>query len=222
MRELQVLLLKKKCFGNQITEQIDKLNRRINRNWISNAAKSMEWHGRIDESYDWNLKFESLVNDRRFALSVDNDNAIGGLSGTEAELLVARAKLLGTVAVGEESTGAPERTGRRAVAADFFGHKVKDFIEERVGVDEHEASVLAGEGRDEIEGTTHAYQGLIGIDNGHFVAKAVSVFFEMMSGNLTTNVGIGAQKLLYHYRMDRHASTADDDDDACSQLLFLN
>lgn len=202
-----VVLLEKQCFGNQITEKIDKLNRGVNGNGISNAAESMERHSRINKSDNWNVKFESLVNNRRLALSIDNDDAIGRLSGTEAKFLVARSKLLGTVAVGEKSTSTPERIGRGTVASNLFGHKFEDFIEERIGVDEHESTIMASKGRDEIDSTSHTNQSLIGIDDCHSVAKAVSVIFEMMSGDLTTNVCICAKKLLYHYRMNRHASS---------------
>ena len=45
----------------------------------------------------------------------------------------------------------------RAVETDAFGHLVEDFVEERVGVDEHEAAVVAGEGGDEIEGAAEGY-----------------------------------------------------------------
>lgn len=116
-----VLLLEKQCFGNQITEKIDKLNRGVNGNGISNAAESMERHSRINKSDNWNVKFESLVNNRRLALGIDNDDAIGRLSGTEAKFLVARSKLLGTVAVGEKSTSTPERIGRGTVACKLRG-----------------------------------------------------------------------------------------------------
>lgn len=154
--ELQILLLEKQCFGNQITEEIDKLNRGINRNRISNAAESMKRHGRINERHNRNLKFISLVDNRRFTLSINNNDAIRRLGGTKTKPLVTRAKLLRVVTVSEESTSAPERIGRRTIAVNFFGHELEDFVEERVGVDEHEASVLASEGRDEVEGTTHA------------------------------------------------------------------
>lgn len=78
------------------------------------------------------------------------------MSGTEAELFVARTELLGTVAVREETTGAPERVGRGAIGANLLGHEFEDFVEERVGVDEHESSVLACEGSHEVAGTAHA------------------------------------------------------------------
>lgn len=132
------------------------MNRRINGNGISNAIESMDGHCRIDKSDNWNVKFESFVDDRRFTLSVDNDDAIRWLSGTETKPLVARTKLLRAVTVGEEPTSAPKNVGRRTVTTDFFGHKFEDFIEERVGVDEHEASILTRERRNEVEGTAHA------------------------------------------------------------------
>lgn len=132
------------------------MDRGIDGNGISNAAVSVDGHGRVNESDNWNLEFESLIDDGGLALSVDDDDAIWWLSGTKAELLIARAELLGAVAVGEKATVAPERVGRGAIRANLLGHEFEDFVEERVGVDEHESSVMACEGSDEVAGTAHA------------------------------------------------------------------
>lgn len=195
----------KQSFGNQITEEINELNRIVGGNRISNAAVDIEGHGGVDQCNNGNLKLESLVDDGRLAVGVDNDDAIGGLGGAEDELLVAGAELLGTVTVGEEAAGAPEGAGGRGVGANLFGHEVENVVEERVGVDEHEAGVVAGEGGDEVEGAAHANEGFVGVDDGHFVAEAIGVALEMVSSNSSTHLRIRAQQLLYHYRMDRHA-----------------
>jgi len=201
----RLALLMKQSFGNQITEEINELNRIVGGNRISNAAVDIEGHGGVDQCNNGNLKLESLVDDGRLAVGVDNDDAIGGLGGAEDELLVAGAELLGTVTVGEEAAGAPEGAGGRGVGANLFGHEVENVVEERVGVDEHEAGVVAGEGGDEVEGAAHANEGFVGVDDGHFVAEAIGVALEMVSSNSSTHLRIRAQQLLYHYRMDRHA-----------------
>lgn len=200
-------LLMKQCFGNQITEQINKLNRIVGGNRISNAVVDIGGHGGVDQCNNGNLKLESLVDNARLAVGVDNDDAIGGLGGTEDELLVAGAELLGAVAVGEEAAGAPEGAGGGGVGANLLGHEVEDVVEERVGVDEHEAGVVAGKGGDEVEGAAHANEGFVGVDDGHSVAEAIGVALEMVSNNSSTHLRIRAQQLLYHYRMDRHAFT---------------
>lgn len=176
----------------------------IGGNRIGNALIDVEGHGGVDQGDDGNLKLESLVDDRRLTLGVDDEDAIGRLGGAEDELLVARAELLGAEAIGEEAAGAPERVGGGAVGAHLLGHEVEDFVEERVGVDEHEAAVVAGEGGHEVAGTAHANEGLVGVDDGHFVAEAIGELLQMVSGNTSTHLSIGAKQLLYHHRMDRH------------------
>lgn len=200
----RLALLMKQCFGNQITEQINELNRIVGGNRISNAAVDIEGHGGVDQCNNGNLKLESLVDDGRLAVGVDNDDAIGGLGGAEDEFLVAGAELLGAVTVGEEAAGAPEGAGGDGVGANLLGHEVEDVVEERVGVDEHEAGVVAGEGGDEIECAAHANEGFVGVDDGHLVAEAIGVALEMVSSNSSTHLRIRAQQLLYHYRMNRH------------------
>ncbi|KAL0007800.1 hypothetical protein SO802_009302 [Lithocarpus litseifolius] len=64
------------------------------------------------------------------------------LRRSEAELLVLRPELLRAPTVGEETTGAPQSVMVRIVEMDLLGHLVEDLVEERVGVDEHEASVV--------------------------------------------------------------------------------
>lgn len=164
----------------------------------------MERHGGVDQGDNGNLKLESLVDDGRLALGVDDDDAIGRLGGAEDELLVAGAELLGAVAVGEEAAGAPEGAGGGAEGADCGGHEVEDVVEERVGVDEHEAAVVAGEGGHEVAGTAHANEGLVGIDYRHFVAESVRVLLQVVGCHSPTHLSVRAQKLLYYDRMDRH------------------
>lgn len=181
------------------------MDRIIGGNRIGNAVIDIERHGGVDQCNDGNVKLESLIDDGRLSFSVDNDNAIGRLGGTEDELLVARAELLRAVAVGKEAAGAPERVGGGAIGADLFGHEVENVVKERVGVDEHEAAVVAGQGGDEVAGTAHANKSLIGIYYGHFVAESVRVLLQMVSSNSPTHLSIRAQQFLYHDRVDCHA-----------------
>ncbi|QHO00440.1 uncharacterized protein DS421_13g406570 [Arachis hypogaea] len=128
----------------------------------------------------------------------------GGWVGAEDELLVARAELLGAVAVGEEAAGAPEGVGGGGVGADAGGHKVEDVVEERVGVDEHEPTVAACKGLHEVQGAPHAYQGFVRIYDCHLVPHAIRVLLQVMRRHSPPHLCIRAQQLLYHYRMHRH------------------
>lgn len=182
------------------------MNRRIGGNGISNAFVTMERHARVDESDNGDLKLMSLVDNGRLAVSIENEDAIRGLGGTKAELLVARTELLGTVGIGQEATGAPEGVGGGRVGPNLLGHELEDFVVERVGVDEHEAATLAGEGGHEVARAAHANEGLVGVDDHHLVTEAIGVDLEMLLSNSPTQLGVRAQQLLNHDRMDRHAS----------------
>ena len=155
-REAELVLLKKQGLGDQVTEQVNELNRRIGGNRVGDALERVEGHGGVDQGNNGDLKLVSLVDNRRLRVSVDDDDAVGRLGGAEDELLVARAELLRAVAVGEEAAGAPEGVGGGGVGANARGHEVEDVVEERVGVDEHEAPVAACQGRHEVEGAAHA------------------------------------------------------------------
>lgn len=65
------------------------------------------------------------------------------------EFLVPGAELLGAATVGEESP----KTPRGVIgAADFGGHLGDNLVAEGIGVDEEEAGIKAGKGRDEVAG----------------------------------------------------------------------
>lgn len=152
----EVVLLEKEGLGEEVAEQVNELYRGVGGDGIGNAAERVEGHVGGDEGDDRDVEAGRLVDDGGLGVGVEDDEAVGGLGGAEDELLVAGAELLGAVAVGEEAAGAPEGAGGGGVGADAGGHEVEDVVEERIGVDEHEAAPAAGQGRHEVEGAPHA------------------------------------------------------------------
>lgn len=115
------------------------------------------------------------------------------MGGPEANLLTAGPELLGAVAVGEEPTSAPQQVHGGAVAADLLRHLLDDLIPEGVGVDEHEAGLLLGEGGDELGGGAEADECSIRVDDGHAIAGSIGELLEVVGCYSTTQMGVGAQ-----------------------------
>lgn len=82
-----------------------------------------------------------------------------------------------------------------------------DFLEQRIGIDEHEAALLANDGSHEVASIAHADEGFVGVDNGHAVAEAIGVELEMVLGDAAAEVGVGAEKLLDYDGVESHGAT---------------
>lgn len=117
---------------------------------------------------------------------------------------MARPELLGTVAVREEAASAPQHVHGGAVAPNPLRHLLDDFVPEGVGVDEHEAGLLLGEGGDELGGAAEADEGAVGVDDGHAIAGSVGELLEVVGGDTAAQMGVGAEQLLYDYGVESH------------------
>lgn len=201
-------MLEEQGFGDEVAEEVNELEGGVGGDGVGNAGEGVEGHGGVDEGDDGDVELEGLVEDGGLAVGVDDDDAVGGLGGAEAELLVAGTELLGGVAVGEEAAGAPEGVGGGGVGAEALRHQLEDVVEERVGVDEHEPPLLPCQRRHEVARAPHAYQRLVGVDDRHLVAEPIRVHLEVMRRHPPTTLRIRAQQLLYHDRMDRHSQSA--------------
>lgn len=201
-------MLEEQGFGDEVAEEVNELEGGVGGDGVGNAGEGVEGHGGVDEGDDGDVELEGLVEDGGLAVGVDDDDAVGGLGGAEAELLVAGTELLGGVAVGEEAAGAPEGVGGGGVGAEAPRHQLEDVVEERVGVDEHEPPLLPCQRRHEVARAPHAYQRLVGVDDRHLVAEPIRVHLEVMRRHPPTTLRIRAQQLLYHDRMDRHSQSA--------------
>lgn len=90
------------------------------------------------------------------------------------------------------------------VDSNLAGHLLDDLIEEWIGVDEEKVGLLASEEGDEVAGISQAYECLVRVDDGLTVADAISEDLEMVLGHAPTLVGVRAEELLYHSRVDCH------------------
>lgn len=187
------LLLQQKSLGDQITEQIDELHGIVGRDRVGDSLVNVERHGGVDKGHDGNLKLLGLEDDGRLSLGVEDDDAIGGLRGSEAELLVARTEPLGAETVGEEASGAPEGVLVGVVEADPLGHLLEDLVKERVGVHEQEAGLLPSHGANEGAGAAERDKGFVRVDDGHAIADAVRVSLEVVGRHAPPQVGVRVQ-----------------------------
>ena len=196
------LLLVKKCLGYQITKQIHKLHWIFSWNRIGDLLKRVQRHTRIHHRNNRYLQPRRLLNHRRLPFGIQNHDTVRRLTRAENDLLVSGPKLLGTRTVGEKAAEPPGGVGGEA--SDFSGHLLDDFVEEGVGVDKEETTLLADEWGHEVAGISHADEGLVGVDDGAPVAEAIGVDLEMVLHQAPPHMGVGAQKLLYNERMYRH------------------
>lgn len=117
------------------------------------------------------------------------------------KLLVPGAKLLGAAAVGQEAAEPPRGV---VAAANSLRHLVDNFVEQVVGVDEQEPALVADQIADKLAGVPETDQGLVGVDDGHGVARAVGVDLEVVGGDAAAQMAVRAQELLDNNRVYSH------------------
>lgn len=122
----------------------------------------------------------------------------------EAELLLPRPELLRTTTIGQNAASLPQNIVARRVKPNFFRHLLHNFVKERVGIDEHEPSLLANQRADEITSGAHTDQSLIGIDDVHAVPDPVREEFEVVISHAAADVSVRAEELLNQDRMESH------------------
>ncbi|PON41383.1 hypothetical protein TorRG33x02_338250 [Trema orientale] len=176
-----IVVVKKEGLGDEIAEEVNKLEGVIGGDGIGDLREVVQGHSGVDEGDDGNAEAMGLEDDRGLAVRVEDDEAIRGLSGTEAELLVAGAELLGAEAIGEEATGAPERVHGRGVAADLLGHVLDDLVKQWVGVHEHESALLLSQGGDELGGVAEADEGFVRVHDRRPIATSVREHLQMLT-----------------------------------------
>lgn len=200
---LGAVLGKKEGLGDEIAEEVNELNRIISRNRVRDLVVVVQRNRGINERNNGNAQARGLENDGGLPVGVEDDEAVGGLGRGEAEALVAVAELLWAAAVGEEAAGAPEGRHGGRVATNLLRHQVDYVVEEWVRVDEHEAGVLAGQGRHEVGGAAEGDQGLVGVDDGDVVADSQCQMLRVVPHHSSPYVGVRAQQLLYQQRLQR-------------------
>lgn len=201
----ELLLLEQESLGDHITEEVHELHRVVGRDRVLYLPVALPRHAGVHERHHGDLQLRGLLDDRRLPLGVHDHEAVGRLRGAEADLLVAGAELLGAAAVGEEPARPPQRVAAGGVAPDPPRHLLHDLVEQRVGVDEHEAAALARQGGDEVAGVAEADEGAVGVDDGHAVAGAVGEELEVVGGcDAAAEVGVRAQELLDDDGVERH------------------
>lgn len=88
--------------------------------------------------------------------------------------------------------------------SDGLRHLRDDLIEDRVGVDEEQPRIVAGEVADEVAGVADAHQALVGVDDADAVARALREDLEVVLRHAPADVRVRVDELLYQYGVERH------------------